>query len=81
MYNLSEVSVKSLKVTVRVDNADIDMEVDRGGGHWCICADSYSHLWPDGQQPSLQESTITLHTYSGEHLSIKGFVSSTRTRR
>ena len=30
MYNLSGVSVKPLKVTVRVDNADLDMEVDTG---------------------------------------------------
>ena len=30
MDNLSGVSVKPLKVTVRVGNADIDMEIDTG---------------------------------------------------
>ena len=30
MYNLSGVSVKPLKVTTRVDNADLDMELDTG---------------------------------------------------
>ena len=30
MYDLSGVSIKPLKVTVRVDNADLDMEVDTG---------------------------------------------------
>ena len=63
MYNLSGVSVKPLKVTVRVDNADIDMEVDTGASVSIISEDTYSHLWPDGQQPFLQESTITICTY------------------
>ena len=71
-YNLSGVSVKPLKVTVRVDNADLDMEVDTGTSVSIISEDTYSCLWPDGQQPSLQESTIILQTYSREHLSIKG---------
>ena len=72
MYNLSGVSVEPLKVTVRVDNADLDMEVDTGASVSIISEDTYSRLWPEGQQPSLQESTITLRTYGGEQLSIKG---------
>ena len=72
MYNLSGVSVKPLKIAVRVDNADLDMEVDTGASVSIISEDTYSRLWPDGQQPSLQESSITLQTYSGKHLSIKG---------
>ena len=59
---------------MRVDNADHNMEVDTGVSVSIISEDTYSHLWPDGQQPSLQESTITFHTYSGEHLTIKGFL-------
>ena len=72
MYNLSGVSVKPLKVTVRVDNADLDMKVDTGTSVSIISEDTYSYLWPDRQQPSLQQSTTTLRTSSGEHLSIKG---------
>ena len=65
MYNLNGVSVTPLKVTVRVDNADLDMKVDTGVSVSIISEDTYSRLWPDGQQPSLQESTIILYTYSG----------------
>ena len=72
MYNVSGVSVKPLKVTVRVNNADLDMEVDTGASVSIISEDTYNRLWPEKQQPSLQKSTITLRTYSGEQLSVKG---------
>ena len=42
MYNLSGVSVKPLKVTVRVDNADLDMEVDTGASVSIISEDTQS---------------------------------------
>ena len=72
MYNLTGMSVKPLKVTVSVDNVDLDMEVDTGASVSIISEETYSCLWPKEQQPSLQESVITLGTYSGEQLSIKG---------
>ena len=72
MYNLTGMSVKPLKVTLSVDNVDLDMEVDTGASVSIISEETYSRLWPEGQQPSLQESAITLRTYSGEQLSIKG---------
>ena len=71
-YNLSEVSVKPLKVTVRVNNADLDMEVDTGASVSIIGEDTYNRLWPEKRQPSLQESTIALRTYGEEQLSVKG---------
>ena len=72
MYNLTGVSVKPLKVTVCVDNVKLDMEVDTGASVSIISEETYSRLWSEGQQPFLQESAITLRTYSGEQLSIKG---------
>ena len=72
MYNLTGVSIKPLKVTVKVNNADLDMEVDTGASVSIISEDTYNRLWPDKQQPSLQKSTITLRTYGGEQLSVKG---------
>ena len=71
MYTLTGVSVKPLKVTVSVNNVDLNMEVDTGASVSIISEETYSRLWPEGQQPSLQESAITLRTYSGEQLSIK----------
>ena len=52
MYNLNGVSVKPLKVTVRVNNADLDMEVDTGASVSIISEDTYNRLWLEKQQPS-----------------------------
>ena len=68
-------SVKPLKVTVSVDNVGLDMEVDSRASVSIISKETYSCLWPEGQQPSLQESAIMLRTYSGEQLSIKNLSS------
>ena len=84
MYNLTGTSVKLLKVIVSVDNMELDMEVDTGASVSIIREEMYSRLWPEEQKPSLQESAITLRTYSGEQLSIKGTLNvilSTRTGR
>ena len=75
MYNLTGTStIKLLKVTMTVDNEELVMEVDTGASVSIISEETYNygHLWPDGKKPSLQESDITLHTYSGEQLAIKG---------
>ena len=57
MYNLTGMSVKLLKVTVSVDNVYLDMEVDTGlvtgASVSIISEETYSRLWPEGQQPSL----------------------------
>ena len=53
MYNLTGMSVKPLKVTVSVDNVDLDMEVDTGASVSIISEETYNRLWPEGQQPSL----------------------------
>ena len=74
MYNLTGTSVKSLKVTVSVYNSELEMP---RGGHCMeasvsiISEETYNRLWPE-QKPTLQESTVTLRTYSGEQLTIKG---------
>ncbi|MCY3927857.1 MAG: retroviral-like aspartic protease family protein [Acidobacteria bacterium] len=72
MYNLTGASVKPLKVIVRVNNVELDMEVDTGASVSIISEETYNRLWPEGQKPSLQESNITLRTYSGEQIAVKG---------
>ena len=72
MYNLTGTSIKPLKDTVTVDNEELVMEVDTGASVSIISEETYDHLWPNGKKPSLLESDITLCTYSGEQLAIKG---------
>jgi len=73
MYNLTGTSDKPLKVTVGVDNFELEMEVDTGGSVSIISEETYNRLWPD-QKPTLLESSITLHTYRGEQLTVKGTI-------
>ena len=72
MYNLTGTSIKSLKLIVTVDSKELVMEVDTGASVSIISEETYDHLWPNGKKPSLLESDITLRTYSGEQLAIKG---------
>ena len=72
MYNLTGTSIKPLKVTVTVDNEELVVEVDTGASVSIISEEIYAHLWLNGKKPSLLESDITLRTYSGEQLAIKG---------
>lgn len=60
MYNLTRTSIKPLKVIVRVDNRELEMEVDTGASLSIISEETYSRLWPEEKKPSVQESNITL---------------------
>jgi len=58
---------------VGVDNSELEMEVDTGASVSIISEETYNRLWPD-QKPTLRESSITVRTYSGEQLTIKGTI-------
>ena len=73
MYSLTGTSVKPLKVTVSVDNSELEMEVDTGASMSIISKETYNRLWPD-QKPTLRDSSITLRTYSGEQLTTEGTI-------
>ena len=74
MYNVTGPSVKPLKVRVSVNKVDIDMEVDTGASVSIISEETYNRLWSRRDRPALQQSAITLRTYSGEQLTIKGTI-------
>ena len=73
MYNLTGTAVKPLKVTVNVDSSELELEVDTGASVSIISEKTYNRLWPE-RKPTLEESTITLRTYSGEQLAVKGTI-------
>ncbi|XP_043204899.1 uncharacterized protein K02A2.6-like [Amphibalanus amphitrite] len=60
-----------LMVRVGLDGRAVDMELDTGAA-LSVCSDAvFRHLWPDGG-PALEPCGVSLKTYSGELLSVRG---------
>ena len=78
LFNITYTSTKPLLVTVELNQAPVDMEVDTGASVSLISKDTYDKLWANlTTAPSLQKSDILLqtYTYTGEHLDVVGSVS------
>ena len=76
LFNITHTSTKPLLVTVELNQAPVDMEVDTGASVSLISKDTYDKLWPNlTTAPPLQKSDILLRTYTGEHLDVVGSVS------
>ena len=65
-------SAPPLTARLKVNQADLEMEVDTGASASLISFDTYTALWHKGQRPKLTPSSRTLRTYTGEQLEIKG---------
>ena len=59
-------------VSVDIDGATLQMEIDTGSALTLISQATFSQLWPQGKSPSLQSTPIRLRTYSGEELKVVG---------
>ena len=74
MYYLTGPPVKPLVVSVKVNNKDLEMELDTGASVSIISEVTYNHLWLQGQTPTLQESQVKLKMYSGKQVAVKDMV-------
>ena len=63
-----------LMVTVKVNDKDLQMEVDPGVSASFISEEVYGRLWKREDAPSLRPTTVTLHTYTGEKLALLGSI-------
>ena len=75
MYNMTGSPVQPLKITVIVNGANFEMEVDTRASASIISEQTYNQLWPQGRRPKLQPTAVKLCTYSGEQLTVKGVIS------
>ena len=76
LFNVTNTSTKPLLVTVELNQAPVEMEVDTGASVSLISKDTYDRLWPTlTTAPAIQKSDILLRTYTGEHLEVVGSVS------
>ena len=76
LFNVTNTSTKPLLVTVELNQAPVEMEVDTGASVSLISKDTYDKLWPNlTTAPAIQKSDILLRTYTGEHLDVVGSIS------
>ena len=64
-------------VTVRVNNADLLLEVDTGVSTSIISEETYQSLWPIWGRPLLHLSNVRFFTYTGEELVMTGSITVT----
>jgi len=71
MYKVTATSVKPVVVTVSINNASLEMEVNTGASVFIISEETYNCLWFQAQASPLQESSVKLKTYGGEQIHVR----------
>ena len=61
-------------VTVKVNDKDLQMEVDTGASASVISEEVYGRLWKREDASPLRPTTVTLRTYTGEKLALLGSI-------
>ena len=74
LFTVTGHSSKPFLVTVHVNNATLNMEVDTGASRSLIRETTYKMLQAQTNLPPLQSTTAQLCTYTGEQLPILGIL-------
>ena len=61
-------------VTVKVNDKDLQMEVDTGASASVISEEVYGRLWKREDAPPLRPTTVKLRSYTGEKLALLGSI-------
>lgn len=61
-------------VTVKVNDKDLQMEVDTGASASAISEEVYGRLWKREDAQPLRLTTVTLRTYTREKLALLGSI-------
>ena len=61
-------------MTVQVNHANLEMEVDTGASVSLISEATYEQLWPASHRPKMEVSSCKLRTYTGEKLNVRGCI-------
>lgn len=75
IFQLTESTTEPLRVSVTVHGVDLLMEIDTGAAVSLISRRTYRTVWPAGNRPELQPSSIRLRTYSGQIIQVLGEIS------
>ena len=58
--------------TVTISGATLQMEIYTGSAATLVSQSTFSKLWPEGNSPHLEGTTVRLKTYSGQELEVEG---------
>lgn len=67
-------TMQPIMVSIQINKATLDMEVDTGAASFIISEATYQHLWSEEQAPPLMQSQKKLCTYTKEMLEVKGVI-------
>ena len=72
LFKLTNPHSKPLLVTLQVNSADLEIEVDTGVAVSVVSAETYRTLWPKELSPALHPANVKLRTYTREELPVLG---------
>ena len=75
-YSLFQVvghKLPPLRMTMKVNNVDLELEVDTGASASIISEKTYRGTWRE-DSPTIRETAIRLKTYTGEQLYLLGVI-------
>ena len=72
LFTLSRNRRNPIRVTVTLNSAPLDMEVDTGAARSLISESTFRQLQQSTKLPSVQPSRVQLRTYTGEKLAVRG---------
>ena len=76
-YNLFSIGGQSatpIEVNVTINKKPLIMELDTGASYSLISEQTYQSIWPEKDGPGLKESSVKLHTYTGEQVEVVGHI-------
>ena len=76
LFSIQSYAGKPIQVNLTVNEKPLTMELDTGAAYSLISEQTYKATWSEGA-PSLQQSGVKLHTYTGEQVVVVGSVTVT----
>ena len=76
LFSIESQAGKPIQVNLTVNEKPLTMELDTGASYSLISEQTYKATWSEGA-PSLQQSGIKLHTYTGEQVVVVGSITVT----
>ena len=74
MFNIRGTQGQPYRVTVQLNNCNLEMEIDTGASLSIISDETYQSFWTSQPKPELQPTTVKLHTYTQESITVLGSI-------
>ena len=74
MFNIRGTRGQPYRVTVQLNNHNLEMEIDTGASLSIISDETYQSFWTSQPKPELQPTTVKLHTYTQGSITVLGSI-------